>query len=229
MDVGDSEDEVFWRGFLSALKRRGLTGVGVHRLPPTALAEDLEHQPARASEQGDHTPGPGGGIFPNEAAVIRLVGAILADRHDEWQSGERRYLSEGSMAQLKPTSDTGGIAAIDCEAVSARTPQPNLLRKHDDDPLRAANVARRIPRVFVGVFRSPPRAGGAWNFISSSRPWPSEVSNIATSTRTPSSPTTRSTQPPSTGPSPSTLSPSSTKNVIAAARSSTTMPTFSKR
>jgi len=27
LDVGDSEDEVFWRGFLSALKRRGLSGV----------------------------------------------------------------------------------------------------------------------------------------------------------------------------------------------------------
>jgi transposase-like protein len=26
LDVGDSEDEVFWRGFLTALKRRGLTG-----------------------------------------------------------------------------------------------------------------------------------------------------------------------------------------------------------
>jgi hypothetical protein len=25
--------------------------------------------------------------------------------HDEWQSGERRDLSEGSMAQLNPTSD----------------------------------------------------------------------------------------------------------------------------
>jgi hypothetical protein len=33
--------------------------------------------------------------------------------HDEWQSGERHDLSEGSMAQLNPTSDTGGIAAID--------------------------------------------------------------------------------------------------------------------
>jgi len=33
--------------------------------------------------------------------------------HNERQSGERRYLSEESMAQLKPTSDTGDIAAID--------------------------------------------------------------------------------------------------------------------
>jgi putative transposase len=39
--------------------------------------------------------------------------AILTDLHDEWRSGERRYLSEGSMAELKLTSDTGGIAAID--------------------------------------------------------------------------------------------------------------------
>jgi putative transposase len=206
LDVGDSEDEVFWKGFMTSLKQRGLAGVRLvisdqHSGLVKALRrcfQGTSHQRCRVhfarnllahvpKAQADYvaaafraifahataeevetawektrdefaarfpklgplmdqakaevlafTAFPRAhwrkiwstnplervnkeikrrsrvvGIFPNSAAVIRLVGAILIDMHDEWIAGDRRYLSEGSMAKLYDVSDTGDTPAID--------------------------------------------------------------------------------------------------------------------
>jgi putative transposase len=49
------------------------------------------------------------GIFPNDVAIIRLVGAVLLEQHEHWQLEGRRMFSAESMATI-PELD--GIPAL---------------------------------------------------------------------------------------------------------------------
>jgi putative transposase len=45
------------------------------------------------------------GIFPDRASIIRLVGAVLAEQHDEWAEG-RRYLGLDILARSQAVTHT---------------------------------------------------------------------------------------------------------------------------
>jgi len=59
------------------------------------------------------------GIFPNDAAIVWLVGSQLLEQQEEWQLERRRFFSEATMAKIPEQEEPLELADADPSAQPA--------------------------------------------------------------------------------------------------------------
>jgi putative transposase len=72
------------------------------KFPGAASRQAALDQPDRTPQRRDQAAHQGHQHLPNEAAIVRLIGAILLEQNDEWAVQHARYMTLGT---IEPQSD----------------------------------------------------------------------------------------------------------------------------
>ncbi len=75
------------------------------------------------------------GIFPNEAALTRLIGAILLEQNDEWAVQRARYMTLETIAPLSDDLNVSMPALQPDRAANPAQQQPLLHHVQGHDPM----------------------------------------------------------------------------------------------
>ncbi len=84
----------------------------------------------------------GVGIFPNEASIRRLVGAVLMEQNDDWIQG-KRYMTLETMAEVRAVSElTPAALPNQPRTTSPEMPPGNLHQLDGLYPVTTGSVAK---------------------------------------------------------------------------------------